>query len=174
MIDPLNEELIDLQAACSLPPFRNPKTGKPCHKSALYRHVLRGSRAANGDRVRLDVVRTPSGLRTSREAVLRFIRALTDPDTPLPPIPTKNRAKQQEAAVAELVAAGFQESAHTAAQEASVDRQPDAQRNYILIWPRSAKIRLPDSSFKASLGRTRATEGHGSWPTLPVRMRRKF
>lgn len=107
MIDVLNEELIDLRRAAKLPPFANGKTGKPAHIASLYRHVLNGARAANGERIRLETVRTPGGLRTSRQAVERFIRSLTNPDIPMDaPLPSQ-RVKQIDAAEARLVAAGF-------------------------------------------------------------------
>ena len=106
MIDIETEDLIDLRAACREPVFRQ-KTGKALHISGMYRHVLRGARDANGDRVKLETVRTPSGLRTSREAIGRFIAALTDPDSDIPtPVPAVRR-KQIADAEAELAGAGF-------------------------------------------------------------------
>src|SRR4051812_46477396 len=80
MIDILSEDLIDLREACNERVFRNGRTGKAAHFSSIYRHALRGARAANGDRVQLETVRCPGGLRTSREAIQRFIEALTNPD----------------------------------------------------------------------------------------------
>jgi hypothetical protein len=108
MFDVLNEDLIDLRAACREKPFRHRKTGKPAHISSMYRHVMRGARAANGERVRLETVRTPSGLRTSREAVQRFIAALTDPHADAPPPRSRVRERQQAGAVAELMQDGFE------------------------------------------------------------------
>jgi hypothetical protein len=101
-----NEDLIDLATACKHPALRNAKSRQPCHISALYRHVMHGARAANGERVRLETIRTPSGLRTSTEAIARFIAALTDPDRPIPT--SRARRKQREAAERELQAAGFE------------------------------------------------------------------
>jgi hypothetical protein len=106
MIDMLKEDLIVLRAACREKPFRHRRTGKPAHISSLYRHVMRGARAANGERIRLETVRTPSGLRTSREAIARFIQALTDPGLPLPTAAKRRQA--QEAAETELRRAGFE------------------------------------------------------------------
>lgn len=79
MIDVLNENLIDLREAAKLPPIRT-RTGKAAHISKMFRLAKLGVRASNGQRVRLETVRCPSGLRTSTEAVQRFIRELTDPD----------------------------------------------------------------------------------------------
>jgi hypothetical protein len=73
----------------------------------MYRLVTRGARAANGERIRLETIRTPSGLRTSREAVVRFIAALSEP-TPLLSSPrSKARNAQIHAAEKELNNAGF-------------------------------------------------------------------
>jgi Protein of unknown function (DUF1580) len=106
-IDIETETLIDLRAAATLPVFRN-RTGKSAHISSVYRFVMRGARAANGQRIRLETVRVPSGLRTSREAVQRFIAELTDPDHPIPAPRTAARKRQIAAAENELVEAGFQ------------------------------------------------------------------
>jgi hypothetical protein len=105
MIDISSEDLIDLRIACREPVFRS-RGGQPCHVSSLYRHILRGARDANGGRVKLEIVRTPSGLKTSRQAIERFIRQLTDPTAPLPQ--TKARRSRQEAAERELRDAGFE------------------------------------------------------------------
>jgi hypothetical protein len=79
-IDVLSEELVHLPQACREPAFRDPETRHPCHVSALYRYVQRGARAVNGQRVKLEVVKTPRGLATSRQAIQRFIERLSDPD----------------------------------------------------------------------------------------------
>jgi hypothetical protein len=106
VIDALHDDLIDLRDACREKPFRHRRTGKPAHISSLYRHVMRGARASNGERIRLETVRTPSGLRTSREAIQRFISALTNPD--LPPPTTASRRRQRDAAEHELRNDGFE------------------------------------------------------------------
>lgn len=80
MIDVNTEDVISLPQACKEPAFRDPETRGPCHVSALYRYVTRGARAVNGQRVRLETVKTPRGLATSREAIQRFIERLSDPD----------------------------------------------------------------------------------------------
>jgi hypothetical protein len=108
MIDVTTEDLIDLQKACREPVYRNCRTGKPTHIATLYRHVMRGARAANGERIRLETIRTPSELRTSREAIQRFINSLTDPDAPVSPTSPKRRKQQIRAAEQELAEAGFE------------------------------------------------------------------
>lgn len=79
MIDISTEQLIDLRRACREPIYRNPTSNKSAHISSVYRHVQHGARAISGERVRLEAIKTPSGLRTSREAIQRFIERLTDP-----------------------------------------------------------------------------------------------
>src|SRR3954452_7840750 len=106
MIDPLIEDLIDLRQAGRQRPLRNSPTGRPCHISQAHRYVLHGARAVNGERVKLEVVKTPSGMRTSREAIVRFICRLTNPSAPI--AAPQQRLRQIEAAEAELRAAGFE------------------------------------------------------------------
>lgn len=106
MIDIQTEDLMDLKEAAREPVFRSPKTKKPAHVASIYRHVLRGGRAANGERVKLETIRTPSGLRTSRQAVERFIAALTNPDAAPAPTPSQRR-REIEAAEKRLELAGI-------------------------------------------------------------------
>jgi hypothetical protein len=109
-IDVLHEDLIDLSTACREPVFKN-KNGNPIHVSQLHRWVTTGARAVNGDRVRLEVVKTPAGRKTSREAIARFIHRLSDPDLPVPT--SRQRKKEQADAEAGLVAAGFEVGGET-------------------------------------------------------------
>ena len=81
MIDLRNEDVISIIQACREPGLRDPHTRKACHVSCAYRYVTRGARAANGTRIKLEVVKTPRGLVTSREAIQRFVERLSDPDT---------------------------------------------------------------------------------------------
>lgn len=110
MIDAMHETIISLRRAAELPPLRNHRTGKPSHVASIYRHVMHGALDANGNRVKLETIRTPAGLLTSKEAVERFIRRLTAPD--LPPVPTfkqqeAHRRRQIEAAEKRLAVAGI-------------------------------------------------------------------
>ena len=107
MIDVINEELMDLKAAAKLQPFRNRTTRKPAHVGTMYRFVMQGARASNGERVRLEVVRTPSGLRTSAQAVQRFISELTNPEADVPQAMPVQRQQQIDSAQARLAAAGI-------------------------------------------------------------------
>lgn len=108
MIDVASEELIDLRAACREPVFRNRLTRKPAHIATLYRHSTRGARAANGDRIKLETVRTPAGLVTSREAIQRFVEQLTNPTTEPAVESPRARQRRVDSACAELAEAGFQ------------------------------------------------------------------
>src|ERR1700729_1207090 len=100
------EKLIDLRAATREPVFRN-RNGRPCHVSKIYRLLFRGALDANGNRVKLSSVKTPTGWATSREAIARFIAQLTDPENPLPPSLQNTRRRQIEEAKQSLIAAGF-------------------------------------------------------------------
>jgi hypothetical protein len=108
MIDVMTETLIDLRAACALPPFRN-RRGEPCHLSSVYRHAQRGARGRNGERTKLQTIRTPSGLRTSLEAVQRFCESLTVGEPGVSPSPRTSvrRQRQHEAVEAQLIKAGW-------------------------------------------------------------------
>lgn len=108
MIDSFKEELLDLPQACKLPVFVNPRTKRPLHISGIYRHIKRGARGPNGDRIRLEVVRTPTGLRTSREAVARFITYLNERECQAAAPRSAMRNQQIKAAEKELADAGFE------------------------------------------------------------------
>jgi hypothetical protein len=112
VIDVIHEDLLSLNEACREKVFRNSATGKPIHFSQLYRYVLNGTRAASGARVKLEAVKTPGGLRTSREAIQRFIESLTNADphagsAPPPARSSLRRDKAIERAERELEAAGL-------------------------------------------------------------------
>jgi hypothetical protein len=106
MIDVNSEELMDLTSARKHPALMNPRTHKPVHASQIHRWVRHGVKAANGDRIRLEVIRTPAGLQTSREAIALFIAKLTNPDHPVST--PRQRRQQQHQAESELTAAGFE------------------------------------------------------------------
>ena len=75
MIDVFNEDLLDPKEVAQLAPFR--RNGKPAHVALIYRAIQRGYRAVNGERVKLESVKTPAGLRTSKQAIERWLRKLT-------------------------------------------------------------------------------------------------
>lgn len=107
MIDVINEALIDLTIASGEPALRNGRTGKSCSVSQVYRYAQGGARAVNGERVRLEVVKCPGGLRTSREAIARFIAALTDPDRPVTTRTAATRRRESEKASRDLARSGW-------------------------------------------------------------------
>ncbi len=85
MIDVANESVFPLGEAVAYYPRRN---GRKPSFSTIWRHAARGSYGC-----RLETVRLPSGLYTSREAIARFITALTAAHAaePLPPSPAPSR-----------------------------------------------------------------------------------
>ena len=98
-IDIQTETLVALKAACKLPAFCHSETGRACNFSKLWRIVTIGARDANGERVKLETVRVPGGLRTSIEAVDRFIHKLTDPAAAaVPNMRTPQRRQRDHAA----------------------------------------------------------------------------
>jgi len=106
MIGP-DEHLLDLKKACSHPYLRH-RGGKPAHISSVYRFVTRGARDANGNRLRLETIRTPRGLCTSSEAIERFIKGLTDPDGVATRTETAKRREEILSANRDLKDAGFE------------------------------------------------------------------
>jgi hypothetical protein len=104
----LNETLLTLsQAARRLPPFR---AGRPVNPATLTRWILSGAKAPNGTVVRLEAIKTPSGWRTSEEALARFFAALTpdlaeDTIRPAPRTPMQ-RQRASERAAKQLERAG--------------------------------------------------------------------
>ena len=107
MIDVREEDLIDLREACREPVFFNRRTNKPGNLATIYRHITRGARAVNGERIRLETIRTPRGLLTSREAIQRFVENLTDPEADRVVETSLARKRRVDEACTELTAAGF-------------------------------------------------------------------
>ncbi|HEY1683701.1 MAG TPA: hypothetical protein VGG19_02975 [Tepidisphaeraceae bacterium] len=105
-IDIFHEELLSLTQACHEPALRR-TDGRPRDVSVLYRHIKQGARANDGTRVRLETIRTPSGLRTSREAIARFIARLNGQEVPIVTPTPRLRKQQINAAEHELQKAGF-------------------------------------------------------------------
>lgn len=106
MIDISTERLMPLTEARKHRALRNPRTRKPANASTIFRHAMYGARAVNGDRIKLESVKLPSGLCTSEEAIERFIARLTNPHIDTNPTPN-TRQRDVDGAVAELAAAGM-------------------------------------------------------------------
>lgn len=101
MIDPTTEDLMTLARAAKEPQFR--RDGKTPHLSTVWRYAQCG---AGRNKTRLETIRTPSGMKTSREAIGRFIAALNDPGA----VPVTSSPRRQAATAAadrELDAAGI-------------------------------------------------------------------
>jgi hypothetical protein len=105
-IDIFNESLLTFNEARALPVFL--VRGRRASLNKMYRLAQIGSKNTNGERVRLETVQTPSGIRTSREAIERFIARLTNPDIDIPTPPPARRKEQIDNAVADLEAQGFE------------------------------------------------------------------
>lgn len=76
--------LTDLPSSGLIPAPR----GKPLHKRVPFRWASRGCRG-----VKLAVLRTPTGLATTRSQVIAFLAALSGADTPAPR-PSRRAAEQ--------------------------------------------------------------------------------
>jgi hypothetical protein len=74
MIDIWAEDLLDVTEAAKAPAFM--RAGRPIHVATLWRYAARGVKSRSGERVKLETVRTPSGTRTSRQAIERFVERL--------------------------------------------------------------------------------------------------
>lgn len=92
------------QAAGRLPGAKGCRHPNP---TTLLRWVIRGAKARDGRRVRLDAVKLPGGWRTSAEALGRFLAAI-GPEEPAPARPSPAaRRKAGEAAGRRLEAMGL-------------------------------------------------------------------
>lgn len=91
MIDLFSECLLSPRQATREPAFRNAE-GRPGHVSKVYRSFQPGMHG-----IRLEFVKTPGGIRTSREAIARFVEALTF--GPSMPTTTTTARRRAEAAV---------------------------------------------------------------------------
>jgi hypothetical protein len=109
MIDLATEQKISLAvAAAETPPGRN---GKKTHLSTILRWVLRGAKAPDGSRVRLEAVRLGGRWVTSREALQRFAERLTPRVGDEVPAPASRshtrRRRESERAAADLKRLGI-------------------------------------------------------------------
>jgi hypothetical protein len=107
VIDSLVETLLPLaDAAKFVPPGHG---GKRTHLSTLLRWICRGARGPKGERVYLEALRAPRGWLTSREALQRFLVALTPTPGELAPTPRTpgQRQRASDRAAAALERAGI-------------------------------------------------------------------
>ncbi len=98
MIDVLHEVPLTLNEATRLPYLR--RGGKPIHLATVHRWASRGAKG-----VRLETMKFPGGMRTTAEAVLRFLATLNGS-----PVVSHSKARTNaiNAAERELQAAGFE------------------------------------------------------------------
>jgi hypothetical protein len=104
MIDVETETPLTLAEARSHPAFCI--RGRHASLEKMHRLVHFGALDLDRNRVRLEAVKLPHALCTSREAIDRFIRRLTDPTIPAPT--PKRPQRQINNAIAELESAGFE------------------------------------------------------------------
>ena len=94
MIDLSKESLISCKEASKFfPPGRR---GKKPHRSTIFRWITCGVRG-----VRLEAVSLPGGRATSREAIARFLKALTEQDERANPFckPTAPQLKRRKSEI---------------------------------------------------------------------------
>jgi hypothetical protein len=103
VIDVTNEHLISFSEAARHPAFKNSVTGRAAHISSIFRYAQRGARSVTGALIQLESVRTPT-LKTSSEAIERFIHALSGLEMPRS-VSRRTRERQVDRACAELVGA---------------------------------------------------------------------
>jgi hypothetical protein len=107
VIDLQTERLVSLAEAAKLvPPGRQ---GKSTHVGTLLRWVLKGCRAPNGGKVKLEAIRLGGKWATSSEALQRFADRLTPRLDEPPPVIRSFTARQRASKRAEkaLIEAGF-------------------------------------------------------------------
>jgi hypothetical protein len=107
MIDLLTETVLGLKDAAKLVP--SARQGRPVSFACLWRWVLHGAKAPDGERVRLEAVRLGGRWVTSREALQRFAERLTPQaqDQPAPPRTPRQRRRAAERAEKELERMGI-------------------------------------------------------------------
>ncbi|MGC4033633.1 MAG: hypothetical protein QM754_18260 [Tepidisphaeraceae bacterium] len=102
MIDLEHEKLIDLEEAGKHPFLRDAITGKAAHVSKVYRGIKAGFKGRDGQRHKLEAIVTPTGQRTTNEAILRLAASMNAEK----PAVSKSKAARQAAANKTLKAAG--------------------------------------------------------------------
>lgn len=89
--------------------------GKPCDFATVYRAVMRGHLLPSGERLRLEAIRVGGEWQTSRQAIARYVEAMTagwlDPGSGAPLVmPSKASARRRreiERAQSEAAAIGI-------------------------------------------------------------------
>lgn len=110
MIDIETEHLLSPAEATRHVALRSAE-GRPCHLSKFYRLAMAGIRG-----VKLETVRLPRGLVTSREAIGRFVERLQAPEAPQSPVKPDAQAMHRRAMMV-LAAAGIGREHQNASRE---------------------------------------------------------
>ncbi|HKA06661.1 MAG TPA: DUF1580 domain-containing protein [Gemmataceae bacterium] len=92
-----------VEAAASMGTFRG---GRPCHPSTIARWSTKGIRLANGEILKLEVLRCGNSFRTSKAALRRFVEAQQDTSAIDPPRTPTERRRANDRAAAELAEMG--------------------------------------------------------------------
>jgi hypothetical protein len=98
---------VNTEALLSVDQARQHPALGPCHVATIHRLFTKGAKATNGSYVRLAFVQTPSGRKTSREAIASFILALTNADGNAPKMTSTAEKKRRERVRAELEREGI-------------------------------------------------------------------
>ena len=104
--------MIDIQIEtifllAELPDHAPHRNGRKMHRATGFRWASRGCRAANGEQIRLETLKTPTGLITSVEALQRFYERLSTGDGEVITRTSVQRRRAHEQAERELDAAGI-------------------------------------------------------------------
>jgi len=104
MIDLDIESPLTLREACQVDFLR--RNGRALNFSTMWRWTHYGALAQDGTRIKLETIKLPSGLKTSREALKRFAERLTGNSIHTPPTASQRR-KSMERAEQQLDRAGW-------------------------------------------------------------------
>jgi hypothetical protein len=103
----LSEDLLSAAQACTMPGLRDDRTGEPMSVKRFYALLRTGAKSVTGETVVLESIRTAGGLRTSKQAIDRFIARLSGARTIVSPIRRAMRERQISHALDELAACGM-------------------------------------------------------------------
>jgi hypothetical protein len=103
----LGEDLLAAHEACATPGLRNDKSGEPLSAKRFYGLLKTGARSVTGETIVLESIRTAGGLRTSRQAIERFIAKLSGAKSISRPTRRATRQRQVDVAMRELEAVGM-------------------------------------------------------------------
>ncbi len=106
------EKLYSPAAAAKASRVPGHRGGPHLNGSTIFRHIVKGVRAANGEVIRLEAVRVGHRWLTSLEAIARFAERLTAAqitaeDSPEPSAPTPKARQRVEATAAKQARAIF-------------------------------------------------------------------